>query len=109
MSLKIIFHISGNTLNYNFEWDPVKAKANINKHKISFERASEIFLDPYALSIFNKEHSVDEDRYITIGKTKSDNLIVVIHTFQEINKNRIIIRIISARKATKNEKKQYQD
>ena len=96
-------------MNYNFEWDPLKTKSNIKKHKISFERATEIFLDPYALSIFDKEHSIDEDRWITIGITKSDILIVVNHTFHTITKDSIRIRIISARKATKNENKQYQD
>jgi uncharacterized DUF497 family protein len=95
-------------LNYNFEWDPIKARKNYQKHKISFERASEIFLDPIALSIYDKEHSNTEDRWITIGKTKSEIIIVVIHTFQEIQENNIRIRIISARKATKHEKIQYQ-
>ena len=98
----------GSILNYNFEWDPSKARTNHKKHRIGFERASEIFLDPYALSIFDKEHSADEDRWITIGKTKSGNIIIVIHTFQNIAKDYIRVRIISARKATKNERKQYQ-
>jgi len=62
-------------LNYNFEWDPLKARKNYQKHKISFERASEIFLDPIALSIYDKEHSITEDRWITIGKTKSEIII----------------------------------
>ena len=95
-------------LNYNFEWDPLKARKNYQKHKISFERASEIFLDPIALSIYDKEHSITEGRWITIGKTKSKIIIVVVHTFQEIQEDNIHIRLISARKATKNEKKQYQ-
>lgn len=95
-------------MNYNFEWDPLKARENIQKHKVSFERAGEIFLDPLALSIYDKEHSISEDRWITIGKTKSESIIVVIHTFQEIQEDQFHIRIITARKATKYEKKQYQ-
>ena len=95
-------------MNYNFEWDPIKARKNYQKHKISFERASEIFLDPMALSIYDKEHSHSEDRWITIGKTKSEIISVVVHTFQEIQEDNIRIRIISARKATNNEKRQYQ-
>jgi uncharacterized DUF497 family protein len=50
-------------LQYNFEWDPTKAKANYRKHKVSFERAAEIFRDLFMLSIFDKEHSQVEDRY----------------------------------------------
>ena len=96
-------------MNYNFEWDPRKAHKNFQKHKISFSRATEIFLDPFALSIFDETHSNDEDRWITIGKTKNDILIVVIHTFKEIQHDQISIRIISARKATQKESKQYQD
>ena len=96
-------------LNYNFEWDPNKADKNFKKHKIRFENAAEIFLDPFALSIFDDEHSIDEDRYITIGLVKNDNLIVVVHTFVEFERDQIRIRIISARKASKKEIKQYQD
>jgi len=55
-------------LQYNFEWDPYKAKQNLRKHKMSFERAAEAFLDPLAISIYDDEHSLDEDRWITIGK-----------------------------------------
>ena len=95
-------------MNYNFEWDPDKATINLKKHKISFEKASEIFTDPFALSIFDDIHSINEDRFITIGKTKLENIIVVVHTFLEIDNDQIRIRIISARRATKNEIKQYQ-
>ncbi len=85
----------------------MKARKNSIKHKVTFERATKIFLDPFALTIFDSEHSFGEDRYITIGKTGAENLIVVVHTFLAEIKNEITIRIISARKATKNESKQY--
>ena len=94
-------------MNYHFEWDLKKAKSNLKKHHVSFEQAAEIFIDQLSVSIFDDEHSIDEDRWITIGKTKSENVIVVIHTFKEVNTDQVLIRIISARKATKNERKQY--
>jgi len=57
-------------VHYNFEWDPGKAKQNLEKHKIRFERATEIFLDPFAVSIYDEDHSTDEDRWVTMGKDR---------------------------------------
>ena len=94
-------------MQYNFEWDPAKAKENYRKHKVSFERAAEIFLDPFMLSVFDDEHSKVEDRWVTIGKDRNDIPLVVVHTFREIDTNNSGIRIISARRATKKEVKQY--
>ena len=94
-------------MQYNFEWDPTKAKSNLRKHKVSFERASEIFLDPFTLSVFDDTHSSDEDRWITVGKDRNNITIVVIHTFRELDEETSTIRIISARRATKREDKQY--
>ncbi len=94
-------------MQYNFEWDPTKAKSNFRKHKISFERASEIFLDPFMLSVFDKTHSTNEDRWITLGKDRNNVTIVVVHTFRDIDLDNSTIRIISARRATKREDKQY--
>ena len=95
-------------MNYNFEWDLEKAKANFAKHKISFQRASTIFLDPFALSIFDDEHSIDEDRWLTLGKDSKGILIVVFHTFRKFDSHACTIRIISARKATRKERRQYE-
>jgi len=92
---------------YNFEWDPYKAKENVTKHKVAFERAAQIFFDPLAISLYDGEHSTDEDRWITIGKDFSENVLVAIHTFQEQDSDSTVIRMISARKATKKESKQY--
>ena len=86
---------------------PVKAKLNLQKHKINFERAAEIFLDPFMLSQFDDEHSEKEDRWITIGQDRNNITIVVNHAFKEINSDSSTIRIISARRATKKENKQY--
>ena len=94
-------------MQYNFEWDPVKAKSNLQKHKINFESAAEVFLDPFMFSLFDDAHSEVEDRWITIGKNRSEVTIVVIHTFKEVDSDSSTIRIISARRATKKENKQY--
>ena len=91
-------------MNYNFEWDPNKAESNISKHKISFEDASSVFKDENAISIYDEKHSLEEDRWITIGLDIRTRTLVVIHTFITIDKDNCNIRVISARKATKQEK-----
>ena len=98
----------GAILQHDFEWDPYKAKQNLRKHNLSFERAAEVFLDPLAVSIYDEEHSLDEDRWITIGKEHTNLILVVIHTFHEESIDNCRIRLISARKATKKEIKQYE-
>jgi uncharacterized DUF497 family protein len=75
---------------------------------VGFERAAEIFLDPLAVSIYDEEHSKEEDRWITIGKDHGSKVLVVIHTFYEENIDNCRVRIISARKATRREIKQYE-
>ncbi len=102
-------HVEGKwTLQYNFEWDPEKARQNLHKHKVAFERAAEVFLDPLAVSIFDEDHSIDEERWATIGGDKKGMLLVVVHTFVVQGKDTRRIRIISARKATIRETKQYE-
>jgi uncharacterized DUF497 family protein len=95
------------SLQYNFEWDPSKAKENLRKHKVSFERASQVFLDPYMLSIEDEEHREEEDRWITLGKDKSGVLIMVHHTFRPMDQHNYAIRLISARRPTRREGRQY--
>ena len=68
-------------MQYNFEWDPTKAKQNYRKHRVSFERAADVFLDPFMLSIFDEAHSKTEERWITIGKDQNDVPLVVVHLF----------------------------
>ena len=94
-------------INYNFEWDPEKAKTNYRKHGVNYEEATTVFRDPTAISIFDDEHSEKEERWITIGISNVGRLIVVCHTFKEHDKNNISIRIFSSRKATKIETNQY--
>ena len=93
---------------YQFEWDPVKARQNAKKHRITFERGATIFLDPNALSLFDEQHSEDEERWITLGLDHTGALLVICHTYREETENSARVRLISARKATKNETKQYQ-
>ena len=92
---------------YNFEWDLEKEKQNNRKHKISFVRATSIFRDPNQISIFDEEHSDNEERWITLGFDENGVLLVVIHTFKQTELN-VDIRIISARKANQTEIKQYE-
>ncbi len=96
-------------MRYTFEWDPSKAKLNLRNHKVSFERAAEVFLDPLAISLFDEDHSHEEERWITMGKDSHEVVLVVVHTFKEAATDEWIIRIISAWKAAKNEIKQYEE
>jgi uncharacterized protein len=95
-------------INYNFEWDPKKAQSNIKKHHVRFEEAATVFLDPIAISIFDTEHSEGENRWITMGVSKSNRILVVCHSFQEENKEFVTIRIFSSRKANKIEIQEYE-
>ena len=95
------------TFQYQFEWDPTKARRNLKKHGVPFERAARIFLDPFALSQPDEEHSQEEDRWLTLGLDKTGTLLVVGHTYGEEKETSALIRLIFARKATKTEAKQY--
>lgn len=90
----------------DFKWDTKKAKLNIEKHRISFEEATTVFYDPYAKIGHDPDHSDEEDRFILIGHSQRNNLLFVVHMYKESDK---IIRIISARKATKNEKRDFEN
>ncbi len=96
-------------MRYTFEWDPIKANENLRKHRISFDRAAEVFLDPLAISIFDEEHSEPEERWVSLGKDRSGSILILIHTFLEISAGECKIRIISARKANKRETRQYEE
>ena len=89
-----------------FEWDENKNNINKQKHNISFEEAKTAFYDDNALMIDDPEHSEQEERFILLGISTKANLLVVCHCYRESD---TVIRIISARKATKNETKQYYD
>jgi len=89
-----------------FEWDPKKADLNRKKHGITFESAQSVFDDPLALTIPDEEHSEGEERWITLGQARSHMLVLVIHTYRD-TQNEEVIRLISARRATPKERKQY--
>jgi len=86
-----------------FEWDPQKAKSNLEKHGVSFEEASTAFQDTLSLTIDDPLHSIDEERLILIGMSQKNRVLVVVHTERGDN-----IRIITARKAIKEERKSYE-
>jgi hypothetical protein len=89
-----------------FSWDENKAKSNLAKHKISFDEAKTVFDDDNARLIPDPDHSEDEDRFILLGLSCKLKVLTVVHCYKDDENN---IRIISARKSTKNEEKQYKE
>ncbi len=97
-------------MEHGFEWDPIKANTNIKKHGISFELATDVFDDPMAVTIFDEDAShSEEDRWITIGLVQNKLYVVAVHTYKDVTRDSLTIRIISARLATKHEIKQYEE
>ena len=88
----------------SFEWDENKNRSNIRKHGISFKEAETVFYDENALLIDDPDHSDEEDRFILLGISTSLRLLIVCHCYRQSD---MVIRIISARKATKPESQQY--
>jgi uncharacterized DUF497 family protein len=87
-----------------FEWDPSKAAANLRKHQVSFEEAQSVFYDDHAVQFFDEEHASEEDRFLMLGMSSQAQLLLVCHCEREAGQ---VIRIISARKATKRERTFY--
>jgi len=87
-----------------FDWDETKAKTNLSKHGVSFDEAMTIFDDPFYVDFYDPDHSDDEERYIMIGQSKNNRLLVLSYTERE---NRA--RLISAREATRSEKNAYEE
>lgn len=88
-----------------FTWDDNKARVNLQKHGISFEEASTVFDDANAILFDDPDHSEDEDRFLLLGNSAQSNLLIVCHCYRAGE----MIRIISARKATRNERLQYEE
>ena len=88
----------------SFEWDEAKAIQNFRKHKVDFNEAKTVFNDPFSITIFDPRHSLDEDRYIGIGRSSTGRILIVVYTEHRSN-----IRIISSRKATKAERRIYEE
>ena len=87
-----------------FEWDAVKARANVRKHGISFEEAQTVFYDEFAIQFFDDDHSSHEERFLLLGLSSGARLLIVCHCERETGN---VVRIISARKATATESKSY--
>lgn len=93
----------------DFDWDAAKAANNVAKHGITFEEAMSVFRDPLALTLFDPDHGAGEERWITLGETAAGNLLVIVHTWAENGPDEAAVRIISARRPTRNEARQYRE
>ncbi|MEO0997236.1 MAG: BrnT family toxin [Pseudomonadota bacterium] len=87
-----------------FEWDLAKSRTNLKKHGVSFDEAQSVFYDEFAQQYYDDEHSVGEDRFIMLGMSMKSRILVVCHCERRDDET---IRIISARKATRKERKHY--
>jgi len=94
---------------FDFDWDPNKARSNLAKHGVSFRLAASVFRDPLALTIFDSEHSEQEDRWVTLGRAQNGQTLVVVHRCRWIEPTGIKVRIISARKADRDEVRDYEN
>lgn len=90
-------------MSINFEWDDLKAESNLRKHGVSFEEAATAFGDPLSITVADPDHSEQEDRFILVGSTFRDRLVVVVHSERGDR-----IRIIGARPATRSERRAYE-
>lgn len=88
----------------NFEWNENKARANFAKHRVSFEEAKTVFVDPFYVDFYDPDHSDDEERYVIIGESQQGRLLVVSYTERQQK-----TRLISAREATRREKDAYEE
>ncbi len=86
-----------------FEWDPLKAEDNLKKHGVDFTEAATVFSDPLSITYSDPDHSLDEDRYIIIGSSSANRLLIVAHTDRDEG-----TRLISAREVTSRERKLYE-
>jgi len=90
-------------MNMKFEWDPRKAASNLKKHGVSFHEAASVLGDPFSITYHDPDHSITEHRFITVGMSQSGRVLMVAHTDRGDN-----IRIISARKTTRQERRYYE-
>lgn len=87
-----------------FEWDPRKELANLRKHHVGFVEASTVFGDPLSVTVPDPDHATEEDRFVTMGMSRKQRLLVVVHT---VRRDRV--RLISARTATRHERSKYEE
>ncbi len=91
-----------------FEWDAKKAQDNFKKHKVRFEEAKTVFNDPFLLTYSDEDHSQKEERFISIGMSTANKILLVVYLEQEMTDELIIIRLISCRKAKASERRIYE-
>ena len=96
-------------LPFQFEWDEVKADANARKHGVTFELASTVFHDPWLLTVADLEHSDTEERWFSVGCAHDGVLLSVVYLWSDTDPAATNIRLISARKSTQAESRQYQE
>lgn len=94
---------------YEFDWDVGKALSNVRKHAVSFEEAATVFHDALALTVHDPASSQGEERWFTLGLGAGGRLLAVAHTHQEVAPDRARVRIISARRATRRERRTYEE
>ncbi|MCI0666759.1 MAG: BrnT family toxin [Methylococcaceae bacterium] len=87
-----------------FEWDRKKGESNVKKHGVSFDEARTVFYDEHAIQFYDPDHSDEEDRFILLGQSFKPQILVVCHC---VRTSETIVRIISARKADKDEAREY--
>lgn len=92
-----------------FEWDDEKAQKNQRKHRVGFEEAKTIFSDPLLISFPDEYHSEDEQRLISIGASSQNRILLVVHSEILESSDTVVVRIISARKATASERRVYEE
>jgi uncharacterized DUF497 family protein len=93
----------------DFNWDSAKAASNASKHGVTFEEALTVFRDPLALSMLDSAPNPDEERWVTLGEGSTGKLLVVVHSWLDIELDRSVVRIISARQPTRSEARQYRE
>lgn len=94
---------------YRFEWDSNKERTNILKHDgVTFRLASTVLHDPLAITLYDEEHSDFEERWVSMGLAENGQALVVVHTFVQIDAQHVEVRLISARKADKQERQDYE-
>ena len=92
-----------------FTWDPAKAATNLAKHGVAFAQGATVFADALALTVFDQEHSEFEERWFTLGMDSQGKLLAVSHTYTATGPASARVRVISAREATRAERRQYED
>ena len=96
-------------MDFEFDWEPAKAEGNRRKHGVTFEDVMGVFGDPLSLSLLDHESGQGGERWVTIGREPTSNLLLVIHTYVDLSAEQAAIRIISARRPTRREVRQYEE